>query len=232
MKKKIFHNALPFEIILHPDPLDKELLGENEKVDDCCWIQDDERRGLLYVGIFFGCVPLLFFLIKSISSQNVLTLFLIHSLLSLPGLLIILYYFTCPPQKLILNRVEGTVECPPFLYGKPKKFLFSEIIPVATFAKMDYYLSLKPPIQKWTDYFISIPVQRSSGRRYLEEWSLIVWYMDKNRPLPPGTAFDPYRKRDEERRKKEGYPPPLYPSRIHNEQGILYPIEKEFTQKN
>ena len=38
--------------------------------------------------------------------------------------------------------------------------------------------------------------------------------MDKNRPLPPGTAFDPYREKDFERRKKLGFPKPLYTSNI------------------
>lgn len=31
---------------------------------------------------------------------------------------------------------------------------------------------------------------------------------------PPGTAFDPYRQKDYERRKAEGFPPPLYESKI------------------
>ncbi len=47
-----------------------------------------------------------------------------------------------------------------------------------------------------------------------EYWSFMVWYMDRNRPLPPGTAFDPYRKKDFERRKTAGFPKPLYPSNI------------------
>ncbi|WFO16521.1 hypothetical protein M601_001525 [Cellulophaga baltica 4] len=38
--------------------------------------------------------------------------------------------------------------------------------------------------------------------------------MDKNRPLPPGDAFDEYRLQDFERRKAEGFPRPLYPSNI------------------
>ena len=38
--------------------------------------------------------------------------------------------------------------------------------------------------------------------------------MDKNRPLPPGDAFDPYRERDFLRRKAEGFPPPLYKSYV------------------
>ena len=45
-------------------------------------------------------------------------------------------------------------------------------------------------------------------------WNFTIWYMDKNRPLPPGTAFDPYRQKDFERRKAEGFPKPLYPSSI------------------
>jgi len=49
------------------------------------------------------------------------------------------------------------------------------------------------------------------GNCYTRDWSFYVWYMDKNRPLPPGTALDPYRERDEERRKREGCPLPLYP---------------------
>ena len=44
--------------------------------------------------------------------------------------------------------------------------------------------------------------------------SFFVWYMDKNRPLPPGKAFDPYRDQDFKRRKAEGFPKPLYPSDI------------------
>jgi hypothetical protein len=38
--------------------------------------------------------------------------------------------------------------------------------------------------------------------------------MDKNRPLPPGKELDPYRQKDYERRKAEGFPKPLYPSNI------------------
>ncbi len=47
-----------------------------------------------------------------------------------------------------------------------------------------------------------------------ESWSFFVWYMDKNRPLPPSKAFDQFREQDFERRKLEGFPPPLYKSVI------------------
>jgi hypothetical protein len=43
---------------------------------------------------------------------------------------------------------------------------------------------------------------------------MYVWYMDKNRPLPPGDVFDAYREKDYLRRRAEGFPPPLYESII------------------
>lgn len=45
-------------------------------------------------------------------------------------------------------------------------------------------------------------------------WSTLVWYMDTNRSLPPGTAFDSYREKDYNRRQSAGFPAPLYPSAI------------------
>ena len=45
-------------------------------------------------------------------------------------------------------------------------------------------------------------------------WSFMLWYMDKNRPLPPSEALDPYRERDDARRAAEGHPPPLFPADI------------------
>jgi hypothetical protein len=50
--------------------------------------------------------------------------------------------------------------------------------------------------------------------RLIEYWSLLVWYMDKNRPLPPCQELDAFRDRDFERRKAEGFPLPLYLSHI------------------
>ncbi|MDR2951142.1 MAG: hypothetical protein LBV71_18295 [Prevotella sp.] len=44
--------------------------------------------------------------------------------------------------------------------------------------------------------------------------SLFTHYMDRNRPLPEGTAFDQYRQEDYERRKSEGFPKPLFRSVI------------------
>src|SRR5690554_2657228 len=44
-----------------------------------------------------------------------------------------------------------------------------------------------------------------------EDLSFLTWCMDKNRPLPPGKPFDPFREKDFQRRKREKFPPPLVP---------------------
>src|SRR5690554_660781 len=41
-----------------------------------------------------------------------------------------------------------------------------------------------------------------------EDLSFLTWCMDKNRPLPPGKPFDPFREKDFQRRKREKFPPP------------------------
>lgn len=63
--------------------------------------------------------------------------------------------------------------------------------------------------------FISFPfLCNVSNSICYDELSFILWYMDKNRPLPPGDAFDEFRERDYERRKAEGFPKPLCKSSI------------------
>ncbi len=57
-------------------------------------------------------------------------------------------------------------------------------------------------------------VNFNGGYGCYHDISFYTWYMDKNRPLPPGEAFDAYREQDFERRKAEGFPKPLYPSNV------------------
>ena len=45
---------------------------------------------------------------------------------------------------------------------------------------------------------------------YEKDRDNLVWYLDKNRPLPKGKLYDPYRQVDYERRKKEGFKKPLF----------------------
>jgi len=52
-------------------------------------------------------------------------------------------------------------------------------------------------------------------------WSFYIWYLDKNRPLPPGDMLDPFREEDFQRRKTAGFPPPLFCSCIPTPEATL-----------
>ena len=121
----------------------------------------------------------------------------------------IIYNFTHPKKILILDRLNGIITFPGFLYGKPITMSFEEVLAevrggygagMATLALLH-----QNKLTAYSAILDSTP---------LESWSFMVWYMDKNRPLPPGEIFDPYRQKDYERRKKEGFPKPLYQSWI------------------
>ena len=121
----------------------------------------------------------------------------------------IIYNFTHPKKILILDRLNGIITFPGFLYGKAITMPFEEVLAevrggygagMATLALLH-----QNKLTAYSAILESTPLQ---------SWSFMVWYMDKNRPLPPGTAFDPYREADFQRRKAEGFPKPLYKSYI------------------
>ncbi|UTD13951.1 hypothetical protein HER15_11960 [Tenacibaculum mesophilum] len=119
-------------------------------------------------------------------------------------------------KELVLDRLNGMVSYPDFFYSKPLQGKFSELKAVISISgdidgapgdeKLKFVNTFRPR---------KIDILRTiSYDDPYQEWSLYVWYMDKNRPLPPGTAFDPYRQQDFERRKALGFPRPLYKSTI------------------
>ena len=125
------------------------------------------------------------------------------------GSFYIIYNFTHPKKILILDRLNGIITFPGFLYGKPITMSFEEVLAevrggygagMATLALLH-----QNKLTAYSAILESTPLQ---------SWSFMVWYMDKNRPLPPGKVFDSYRQKDYERRKKEGFPKPLYQSWI------------------
>ena len=122
----------------------------------------------------------------------------------------VLYPLLMPYREMIIDRENGTIG----VYKKNRKPVL--IIPFERgfgFIKgsglgiihFDLRFAFKGHPLKGVDLTAS---------RLEEFWSFVVWYIDKNRPLPPGTAFDPYREADFQRRKAEGFPKPLYPSDI------------------
>ncbi len=127
------------------------------------------------------------------------------------GILFLIYNYTRPRKLIILDRMKGMITFPNYLWGRPFTISFDDI--KVTFSSKNFGVVPGPPLL--TIMHPNGITSTDTGTGFVfEEWWLMVWYMDKNRPLPPGTAFDPYRDQDFERRKAEGFPEPLYPSTI------------------
>lgn len=113
------------------------------------------------------------------------------------------------------NRINGLVT---FCYYKGSKeekeqFKFGEV----KWLEYNQWIRWRPTIE--IGLRVSPQLEESYHRPLFESnqihaWSFLVWYMDRNRPLPPGQVFDQYRKEDYTRRKKQGFPKPLYKSKI------------------
>ncbi|OEK09830.1 hypothetical protein A8C32_09980 [Flavivirga aquatica] len=116
-----------------------------------------------------------------------------------------------PKKEDILNRKDSTITFPGSFWDKNITMPFSNVIFHFSTGGENAIGAYMLQIVRPTNHTFRI---YSHGDDCYESISLIVWYMDKNRPLPPGTAFDPYRDADFERRKAEGFPPPLYPSQV------------------
>ena len=116
-----------------------------------------------------------------------------------------------PYKELILNREEGTISMPRAFKKENVVISFEEGDGIVKFTAGG---GAAPDV-----YLVFLHKNRKKGGHLSHSdiyafWEFVVWYMDKNRPLPPGTAFDLYREADFQRRKAEGFPKPLYKSYI------------------
>ncbi|MEQ3498672.1 hypothetical protein ABMY20_02820 [Tenacibaculum sp. SSH1-16] len=127
------------------------------------------------------------------------------------GLFHLAVYYYNPHKELVLDRMNGTISYPRLFFSKKQETVPFWLVTVyknlqtgGDFTPMGYNLILRDRKQNfsWT-------LAHNRCERY---WSFMVWYMDKNRPLPFGDVFHPYRQADFDRRLKEGFPKPLYPS--------------------
>ena len=123
----------------------------------------------------------------------------------------VIYYFTKPPKETILNRLDGLVTIPGALYQPNITMPFKTLIFVFSTGGEDGLGAFKLEAIRPNNYTFAM---FNGGYGCYHDISFYTWYMDKNRPLPPGEAFDAYREQDFERRKAEGFPKPLYPSNV------------------
>ena len=125
------------------------------------------------------------------------------------------YGYTIPKKETILDRHNSTIFYSDWFFFGSHTVPFDELEVFWTSTggasgALGQRLITRPPRPSWPR---AISLNTHTGP-FDKSWSLIVWYMDRNRPLPPGDAFDEYRERDFARRRAEGFPPPLYPSRF------------------
>ena len=204
-------NYFPHIILEYPQ--EKNEMSKSNgitRADDQFYIVDKSiyiGKMYMYIGLFF--LVLTFFLSFTIDANEISGIFF-RVIFFLTGILLIVYQYTHPSKKIILDRLNGIITFPNVFYGKPITIPFDKVLAALKLNGMGAPVSLGFYHHKILATNIDLDYRPKSS------WSFIVWYMDKNRSLPPGKVFDPYRKRDYERRKAEGFPEPLYESWIGN----------------
>ena len=145
-------------------------------------------------------------------------------LILLPFLLIslifLIMHYMAPVKEIVLDRLNGKITYPRLFGNKEHRTIqFDSLHVFETMTTSgDFAVTGKKIRIKDRKYGYTWDLESFKPHEY---WSFMVWYMDKNRPLPPGSAFDDYRQRDFERRKEEGFPKPLYPSRFETPEATL-----------
>ena len=216
--KKYFHRV-PKMIYEYP----KNIIL-NKKCEKIIFVLEDfmvrENNNSLnwfYYGILAGIIPSMGWGIFLVGILNGDTLnggqtFLFCFFIALT-IFFVVYGFTMPKQEAILNRRDGLITFDGFLWQDNITMPFNEVEFSFSTGGVNltgaYQLQIMRPNKRVT---FAIPI--GIGKNCYKEMFFITWYMDKNRPLPPGELFDPYREADFQRRKAEGFPKPLYPSDI------------------
>ncbi|CAA0216106.1 hypothetical protein [Tenacibaculum maritimum] len=200
-------------IIVKPEEIKREYIESNnnliEEASDLYYREERTARGWMswIIGIFL----VLMSLIGLVSDDVVVVMGMLMSF-GLSGVLTIIYGFVAPIKYLVYDRMNGIITV-------TRAFRSSVAIPFSSGYGLKGYSNTSPGVISAQLNFVSSKKKPRVGgiiAHHLVEdnWSFMVWYMDKNRPLPPGSAFDAYREQDYQRRKAAGFPKPLYPSKI------------------
>ena len=178
------------------------------RADDSLYVENRRFSTTLYF-ILAGVFLLVACIFLTLEEHAIL----VFSVASIPAVFCLLYGIYGPAKQLTYDRLNDTITLSRPLFLKHKVLKFS-----TGYAVKAYYSATEGIIDS---SLLFVPDKRklSFGGKITdtdqkEYWHFTVWYMDKNRPLPPGTAFDQHRQKDYERRKAEGFPKPLYPSAI------------------
>ena len=93
-------------------------------------------------------------------------------------------------KHVIFDREEGTVSIPgPFWY-KNVKVPFKDVVAIIR-TETYYYAHLKVlNLYRPDGYKADVGINSYSLEALRNDWAFYVWYMDKNRPLPPAPVFN------------------------------------------
>ncbi|WP_282132297.1 hypothetical protein [Cellulophaga baltica] len=180
--------------------------------------QPDTSNGLPFIvgGVSLSSLLALFFLLK----EELGTPGTVYVCIAVTALIFsIIYYFTKPPKESILNRRDGLVTMEGALYQPNITMRFKNVIFCFSTGGENGLGAYKLEAIRPNNY--TFAMFHASGKDCYYDMSFFTWYMDKNRPLPPGSAFDPFRQKDFERRKAEGFPRPLYMSNVPTPEATL-----------
>jgi len=219
-------DALPFKILTQPTSknvvkwFDEETeVLDNEELILLLRVRggiNTATVGCVLLGIFMTIVMVIALLFYGWEKFGGKGFFYTLSAPFIAAIVSYLYGFILPTKKIELKRYTGKMTYPSYGFYPHMTLTFTQATvykslisgPDATIG--GYKLAARNPYNTGVgkgNYDLA-PADPE------EWWSYFVWYMDKNRPLPPGKAFDPYREKDFERRKAEGFPKPLYKSNI------------------
>ncbi|MFA9371108.1 MAG: hypothetical protein ACERIH_05315 [Labilibaculum antarcticum] len=168
---------------------------------------------LIFGGVVFFCIILItYFSVKDGSFGKYPDIYIYIGTWIILGFIII-YYFTMPKKEIILNRIDGTITFPGFMWKKNITMPFDKIKFSYTSGGPNfigaYRLVIIRPDKAGSTLGFPFP-----GIDCYQDLAYLTWYMDKSRPLPPAEDLDAYREKDFERRKKGKFKKPLYRSQI------------------
>lgn len=179
------------------------------RADDEVFIYDDSGINYGELVIWSAClIPLVYVLITNWENEIAIVRNA-WMIVMLMFLYLILRCFRDVRKRFVFNRLTGEVTYPGILWFTTRTHSFNDTS----------FVSYKEGFRSSIPDGLAIRRARLSHCIFTYTnpytiYSFLVWYMDKNRTLPKGSAFDAYREKDYLRRKAAGFPDPLYPSAI------------------
>ncbi len=186
----------------------------HKKLDNEIYLIDITDKSSWWVGV--GIITFLSISIPFLPSEELLNPIGLPTLIILffIGVYLIIHRLIQKPKEIIFNRLTGKITVPRFMWMKSITFPFNEAWASVVWGNIGDNMGAALNCGHVSNKFKGGDIGFGNSGDFEAEWSQYVWYMDKNRPLPPNKAFDKYRDIDFERRKAAGFPPPLYKSKI------------------